>query len=453
MKTMLRRPVVGLSVASAGLAAVAGILFVALAGGPAAHPSALAQTGGSPAREDRAIRVKIVRPTREHLKRSTSQPAHVEPYEKADLFAKVSGYLKAVHVDIGDRVKADQVLAEIRVPELEQEQKQKEALVERAQADVEQAEASQKAAQAMVEAARKRVEQAQADIARSDAEVAFRKVEHERYQRLVAERSIQKDLADEKLNQFRAAEAAATASKAAVGTAQANVRVEDAKLVKAGADVASAQARVKVARANFQQTIVQLDYAVLKAPFDGVITRRLVDSGAFIQSATTGKSEPLFTLARVDRMRIVIDVPESECALVKIGQTAVLQVGAARGQQFAGKVARFADALDTRTRTMRAEVELDASTTALRPGMFGSVTVSLANLPNSLMLPANVLLNANGKTFVIIVEGDKARRRDIELGYNDGIRVQVLRGLTGDEAVITDGKNALQEGQAVEVVP
>src|SRR5262249_14883242 len=156
-----------------------------------------------------------------------------------------------------------------------------------------------------------------------------------------------------------------------LATATANLKVEQAKLTRATADIASARARQKVAQANLEHAVIMLSYATVRAPYDGIITRRLFDTGAFVQSAGAGKTEPLLTLARVDRLRLIADIPEAEAALVKIGQPATFQLNAARGQALAGRVARFADALDSGTRTMRTEVELDGPATILRPGMFG----------------------------------------------------------------------------------
>lgn len=418
-----------------------------------------------PVGPDQPARVKVVRPTREHLKRlSTPQPAHIAPYEKTDIHAMVAGYLatfgqstgadgKTRPVDIGDRVAKDQVLAKLSVPEREQERLQKAALVDQAKAELGQAAASLNAAEAVVEAAKAKVEEERSNLAKYGADLAYRKSEHERYVALVQERAVRKELEDEKLNQFRAAEAAQQAAQATLATAQAKLKVEHAKFIKAKADVASAEARLMVARANLEYTVIMLGYATIKAPYDGIVTRRLVDTGAFVQSAATGKAEPLFTLARVDRLRIVADIPEAEASLVKIGQSAAFQATAARGQPLTGKVVRFADALDSGTRTMRTEMELqDGPANSPRPGTFGSVIITLVDLPDALMLPANALL-AGGKPAVLIVEEGKARQREVELGFNDGVRVQVLRGLTGNEPVIADGKNRVRDGQAVEVVP
>jgi RND family efflux transporter MFP subunit len=170
-----------------------------------------------------------------------------------------------------------------------------------------------------------------------------------------------------------------------------------------------------------------------------------------MQSGATGKADPLFAIARIDRMRIVTEIPESDSAWIKVGQMATLQVDAARGQRFPGKVARLADALDKKSRTMLVEVELDTPTDLLRPGMYGSVTITLADYPNALLLPTSALLAGADKPSIMIVREGKAHRQEVGLGYNDGVRTQIVRGFTGDEQVITDGKNTAREGQAVEI--
>jgi HlyD family secretion protein len=460
--------VAGLALTStAGLVAV---FVIGLPGCSGQQSAAQTQTGKQPVSpaatsgSDQTLRVKVVRLTREALKRqSTPQPAHVGPYEKTDIYARVAGYLdtlgeiagtdgKMRPVDIGDRVKKDQVLVKLSVPEMEQERQQKAALVDQAQAEQGQAEASLAAAEAMVQAAKAKLEESASHVARYEAELAFRKGEYDRYDTLVKERAVRQELADEKLNQYRAAGAAHKAAKAALATDEANIKVEQAKSLKAKADVTSAKARLKVAQANHEQTVIMLNYATIKAPYDGVITRRLVDTGAFVQSAATGKAEPLFTLARVDRLRIIADIPEAEASQVKLGQTATLLVNASRGQLLKGKVIRFADALDSGTRTMRTEVELDGPALMLRPGTFGSVTILLVDVPDALMLPTSAVV-LGGKPAVLVVEEGKARRREVELGFNEGGRVQVIGGLTGNELVIADGKTPAKDGQAVEVAP
>lgn len=458
MQTGMKKRTVGWLVAGLALAAVVGVSVVLLAGnyklGQAAFgrsddkstPRNPESPGGAP-----SVRVKTIRPSREHLQRTTTQTAHVEPYEKADVFAKVPGYLRKVHVDIGDRVKKDQVLAELWVPEMDQDRVQKQALVARFKADVGQADAAQKVAEAMVIAAKAKVQEVASLVAKYEADVTYRKGEHARYLQLFNDRAVQKDVMDRELNQLRAAEVSLIAAQATVTTTEANGKVEQAKLFQALADVTSAKSRLEVAQADLEHTIILLGYAKVTAPYDGVITRRLVHPGAFIQSAATSKTDPLFTIVGVDRVRIVTDISESDSAWIKVGQPATLLVDASRGQRFSGRVARLADALDRKSRTMLVEVELEKPTSHLRPGMYGSVAIILADYPDALLLPTSALLAEGGKPAVMMVKDGKAQRQEVDLGYNDGVRIQINRGFNGDEQIITDGKNTVREGQAVEI--
>jgi RND family efflux transporter MFP subunit len=356
-----------------------------------------------PATAHQAVRVKVIAATRQL---SIPQPAQVGAYEKTDIYAKITGYVqslgpalapggkpildkgKARALDIGDPVGEGQVLARLWVPEIEKELELKRALAK----------------------------QAEADVAKYEAEKVFREAELDRLEKMVKDKSIQEAVRDEKRFQ------------------------RDAVLAAIG----SAKARVQVALREVEYVQAMLEYASIKAPYEGVITRRLVDTGAFVQSS---KPEPLFTVARVDRLRIIAEIPEAEARLVRIEHGATFQLNAAPGQAMTGKVVRFAGALDAGTRTLRTEVELDEKPTGLRPGMFGSLTIG------PIMLPKSALLPDAKKPAVLVVEQGKARRREVELGPEDGGRVEVLRGLSGGEQVISDGKTPVRDGEAVEIIP
>lgn len=395
---------------------------------------------------DQLVRVKVVHPGPPV---STPQPAHIEPYEKTDIQAKVSGYVDAIGPalgpnnepildkhgksrpwDIGDRVKTGQVLAELWVPEMKQELAQKAALVEKARADLGQATAAAEATEAIVE-------ETASLVAKYEADVSYRKGEHKRYRDLYEQKAVQGDLVDKEFNALRAAEAAFTAAKNAVVTAQKNVKVKRA-------EEKAVEARLKVAAADLKHMEIMVDYATIRAPYDGIITRRLVDTRTFVQSAATGKAEPLFTVARDGPLRIVIDIPEAEAALVELGLTTEFQPNGFP-KPLIGKVVRFADVLYSGTRTMRAEVELDAPVTTLRPGMFGSARI----FPKTLTVPATAVV-AGAKPYVLCVDKEgRVEQHEIELGYNDGVHIQVIKGLTAESQVITDGKDSIRKGQTV----
>lgn len=320
------------------------------------------------------------RPALEGTRRTTSQPAHIVPYEQTDLHAKVSGFVAEVHVDIGDHVMKDQILATLWIPEMEQEHTRLAAVVEEARSAVDQAKASIAAGDAMVAAARAQVHEAEAKVAQHDAEVAFRKIEHERFVRLSSDAALNGSLVDEKLNQLRCAEAALAAAKAGTDTADAEVRVQEAKQLQAQADLANAQARLKVTEANYRRSEILLDYRQIRAPYPAVVARRLADTGDFVTAPSGNESEPLFVVARIDKLRIIADIPEAESSLVSIGQSVTLVVDAIDGRTFPGEIVRSAEVLDPRTRTLRIEASL-ADEHHLRPGMFGMLTVAVDARP------------------------------------------------------------------------
>ncbi len=306
-----------------------------------------------------------------------TQPAQIQPYEQTEILAKASGFVSRVHVDIGDKVEKDQMLAVLWIPEMDEERLIRVASVDEAAAAVLQMTAAVEAAESLVEAASAKLGEAQASVAHYESDVDFRRGEYDRIAQLVSREALNQALLDEKQNQLRSAEAALAAARAAVASAEANVQVEQARVQLAHANLAHAEAQRKLAEADLKKTDVLMSYAQLRAPFAGLITHRSVDTGAFVASAVGHGSAPLFTLSRVDRLRIVVDIPESQAPLIRLGQTATLVVDALKGQSFRGAVQRTAGVLDPRTRTLRVEAELDAPTDQLRPGMFGSLTIDL----------------------------------------------------------------------------
>ncbi|MEX0701782.1 MAG: efflux RND transporter periplasmic adaptor subunit [Planctomycetales bacterium] len=452
---------------SAGVAAVAAIITAVLL--PGANngnetPAAEAQTvrsnplqrvgppeGGRYERSE-AVSVTAVSPTVEDLHRVTTQPAHVESYERTNVYAKASGFVSKVHVDIGDVVREKQVLAELWIPEMEQEQLQKSAQVEQARAAVEQAQARLGSAEALVTAAEARLAEAHASIAQHEAEIAFRKSEHARIAELVQSRSVNAAMQDEKLNQLRAAEAALVAARAQIQSAEANVDVERARKLQAEADVDYAKSQLKVADADLLRTEILIQYAQVRAPYAGLVTRRAVDTGDFVASAANGgQPEPLFTVDRVDKLRIVFDVPENESAQVHIDQPASLVVDALKGRSFAGRIARTAGVLDPRTRTLRVEAELDEPEPVLRAGMFGMVSVTLAERPRAVMLPTRALRYEDRTPFVYCVHNGVVRKHPVTLGYSDGARCEIVEGIGAESRVIVDSRFPVRPGQPVQV--
>jgi membrane fusion protein (multidrug efflux system) len=210
----------------------------------------------------------------------------------------------------------------------------------------------------------------------------------------------------------------------------------------------------EVARAKLQRTRTLLQYARITAPYAGVITARLVDSGAFIPAATSGtpaQSAALMTLMDVSRLRVQVFVPEAEVPFITKGMPVLVTVVELPGRTFSGSVTRFAFALDEATKTMLTEIELPNPRGDLRPGMYASVQLQVERKQDALLVPADVLLTDKGGPFVFEVEDGKAKRTPVTVGFSDGINVEITRGVDPTQALILARKQPVNDGQPVMV--
>ena len=219
--------------------------------------------------------------------------------------------------------------------------------------------------------------------------------------------------------------------------------------------LAIARATVAAAKANLERTELLLAYSHLTAPFSGVVTMRYVDPGAFIPAATSGsaaQTAAVVTLMDFSTVRAQTALPEAEAALAQVGQPVKLSVEGLPGRTFTGQVSRLSYALDEATRTMLVEADLANPQRELRPGMYASVKVGVEKHADALLVPVEAVVTEKLNAFVFVADGGKAKKTAIKAGFNDGSRVEVLSGLTGNEAVILTGKLALAEGQAINAV-
>jgi membrane fusion protein (multidrug efflux system) len=216
--------------------------------------------------------------------------------------------------------------------------------------------------------------------------------------------------------------------------------------------LAIAKAGVGMARANLERTDTLLRYAKITAPFAGIVTARFVDPGAFIPAATSGsaaQTAAIVTVADFHNVRAQVALPENEAALAQVNQPVKLTAEGLPGKTFDGKVSRMSYALDEAAKTMLVEADLPNADLTLRPGMYATVKVGLEKHPDALLIPVEALVMEKLNAFVFVVDGGKAKKAAIKIGFNDGSKVEVLSGLTGNDAVILAGKLTLADKQPV----
>jgi RND family efflux transporter MFP subunit len=356
--------------------------------------------------------VAVVRVSRQTLERDLVLAAEFRPYQEIDLHAKVAGYLKQINVDVGDRVRTGDLIAILEVPEMADEDAQAEATKKRSEAEL----------------TRARGELARVESAHEIAHLAYQRLADVAKSRpnLIAQQEL-----DDALSKDKGTEAAVDAAKAAVAVAEQQIRV---------------------AEANDNRLHTLEAYTRIAAPFTGVISKRYADPGALIQAGTSSSSQamPLVRLSEVDRLRLVLDVPESAFPQIHVGVPIQVRVDAV-GREFTGRVSRFSDRLQTSTRTMKTEVDIANPNDQLAPGMYGEARLPLERRVNALTLPVEAVTNADSKVSLFIVnDQNRLEKRDVDLGMETPERREILKGLKEGDRVVIGKAAALRPGDPVE---
>lgn len=398
-------------------------------------------------------RVTAATPQRKDLTLTSTQPASIEAFESTPLSPKVAGYVREVLVDIGDRVTAGQVLLRLDAPEMLDERRQKEAELKRAEAEVGQAQTGIVAAESSVASSRAGVTQAEAALARARSVLEQYRSEAARIEELAKSRSVTPQVADESRARLQASEAGEQEAVAGIEAARAKVQESESAVAQAQADRVAAEARREVAAANVAYVETMIGYLELKAPFDGVVTQRNTDTGHFVRASNEG-SLPVLAVARTDKLRVFVAIPESEAAFVTSGEQAdpaIVSVQALSGRQFPASVTRTAWALDPSNRSLRVEIDLDNTDGQLRPGMYATASMTLDRRELALTVPATALVRDGTQVLVCAIRDGKVVRTAVQTGLRVGDDVEVISGLSDDALIVQLRADTLKDGQPVEL--
>ncbi len=407
--------------------------------------------------------VHVVKPELRTIDYAIDQPGFVDAFEQTSIFAKVSGFIKHFDVDIGQEVKKGDLLVEIFVPELDEDHQRKMAQVELDERLVEQAQQLVKVAESNVQMAVAQLGEAKANVGKYQAEVVRWASEVKRLTQMVQEKVVDKQVLAETQRQLDASIAARDAAQAAVAAREADRTTSEANLGKAKIDVETQKAKVKVSEADERMAAAMLAYTKVTAPYDAVVTVRNANTGDYVQAATGDKStanpSAIFVVARLDILRIFVDVPEAYARYVQKGAKAVVRAEALSGLQMPAAVTRTSWAIREKTRTLRAEIDLSIKDyDGLRPGMYVNAKV-LVQRSNVYALPQQTLFVAGNQTYCYLLRGAKVVKTPVLPGISDGTWVEVTkmriddswRGVTGREDAIMADLSELTDGQTVKV--
>jgi RND family efflux transporter MFP subunit len=308
-------------------------------------------------------------------------PARIEAWARAPIYARVSGYLARWNVDIGAKVKAGQVLAQIDTPDLDQD-----------------------------------LRQAQAQLAVAQTSLRLADSTTKRWQSLVAQNAVSRQEADEKLNDFTSRQASVQALQASVERQQALKR-----------------------------------YTTLTAPFEGVVTARNIDRGALVSVGGAAGSE-LFVVSDIHRLRVYVQVPQRQVALIRPGSKAELTVPERPDRTYTATVQSQSQAISAGSGTMLVQLAVDNASGELLPGAFANVRFDLPADANTVIVPPGALiLGKEGVRVATVDAANKVRIRKVSIGRDLGNAVQLAGGVERSERIIDSPPDGIAEGDTVKI--
>jgi RND family efflux transporter MFP subunit len=354
----------------------------------------------------------VVKVARGNLSNTLEIASEFEPLQEIEVYAKVSGYIKKLYVDWGTHVKQGQLLAELEIPELQQQLQQDEASARRSDQDL---------------------SRAREELNR--AESAYN-VAHLTYTRLAGVQKSRPELvAQEEIDAAQGKDLEANAGVSAAKDA-----------------VSAAEQGLLAAKAALGKDQALFGYARITAPFDGVVTQLYAYTGALLPAGTSSNKGDLALcqLSQNDILRLVIPVPERAVADVHVGDTVDIEVSQAKGT-FAGKIVRFSDQIDTQTRTMHTEVQVPNPKYLLVPGMYASVKIPLHSVSDVLSIPLQAVESsgADQGTVLLVNSSNRVEKREVKLGIQTAAQAEVLSGLHENEMIIFGEQNQFKAGELV----
>jgi RND family efflux transporter MFP subunit len=378
----------------------AGALLVLAAAFLAGYlPRRLARTRLAAATPPAAVapRVSVAKAVSVDAGRLLTLPAALAANQQTLVYARASGYVSRWLVDIGDRVKKGQLLVQLDTPELDKQLSQ----------------------------ARASLSQTIAALAQAQANRNYAYITARRETELFAQSLISAQENDQ---------------------AQTQAAVWDA-------NVNAAKANVAAQRANVGQLEQLVSFGKVYAPYDGIITRRLVDVGTLVNAGAGTNAQALFEIAATDPMQSYVDVPQVFAPSVRVGAEAKVSVRNFPGRAFKGRVTRTAGALDAASRTLRTEIDIPNPSGELFAGMFVQVSLDVAVSHKVVRVPSSALISDSRGVHVAVVDGSgKVSLVAVTPGLDNGNTIELVAGLSGGEQVISAPPSNVTDGMQVQAV-
>jgi len=415
-------------------------------------------------------KVQLAKPAKRTITRSVGQPGFIYAYEQTSIYPKVSGYIDRWNVDIGDRIRKGQILAEIYVPELAAEYRQKQAQLALSKVQVRVFEQAVDVAKNNYAVASAKVQEAAEALNKYEAAV-------ERWQSEVKRLAGVTQVVDEQVLaesrlQLKVETAARNSAKASLVAARAHELAQKSKLDKAKMDVEAARAKVPVEQAETERLAALVGYTHIQAPYDGIVVDRNANQGDYVKpgygdlSAPPGSTDesanhgaPIYVLARTDKVRIYVDVPETDADYITLETKVKISIPSLHDEDIEAKATRTSWSLHTRSRTLRVEIDLPNPSSRLLPGMYAYGRVEIVRRDVQ-AVPLECVTEVGNRNVCYLYKDGKAMQTPVQTGLNDGKWIEVaakqVNGnwipFAANEQVIQGQLAELSNGEKVEIV-
>jgi RND family efflux transporter MFP subunit len=372
-------------------------------------PKAVAKTAGL---ERAAIRVAVKKVSREALATELNVTAEFRPYQEVEVMSKISGYLKTVEVDVGDRVRPGQLLAAVEIPEMENDLEKYKAAIQQKQAEI---------------------ARARQDVKRAETAAEMVNLSYTRLAEVVKVKP-------------------GLVAQHEIDTAQNRALLAESQIASAKSSLSAAEHALKVEEAEAGRARTLYAYTRVTAPFGGVVTKRYVDPGAMIQAGTASHTQalPVVRISQTHILRLILPVPESVVPQVRLGSSVLVRVPTL-GREFRGRVARSSGKVISATRTMETEIDVPNPEGILVPGMYAEAVLELDTSRRAIAVPVDSVDYEDGEASVLLVTKENLlERRKINLGVETPAWIEVLHGLNEGELVVVGSRGQLRVGQNVQ---
>ena len=358
--------------------------------------------------------VGIVHPTYENIRAELSIIGTAMPYQKVQLHAMESGFMKSIHVDIGDYVKRGAVIARLENPDLKGQD-----------------------------------HQAQAEVHKAEALLLQREAELKKWTSVKASK---KSIYDRLNNTYQKAPNLVLVSD--VENAKATYEEANASEITANANIAAAKSEIVAAQALASALAKRVKMLTITAPFSGVIVKRNFDIGAAVQSALSeSDAMSVVELQETQRIRLTLHVPESDVNHIVKGTSAQVTFPELHLANLQANISRTSGALDSQSKTMQAEIDLDNAEGIIKPGMYARVLINPQNQNEVLSLPQNAKIFIDDITHILVVEDELVKEKSIRSGLEGRLFFEILNPeITTGTEVIVQGKSLVKEGQKVKTI-